>query len=327
MELILNTFGVTLNRDNECFVITTADGRQRIPPDGIKSIQVSRGAQVTSDAVMLAVEREIEILFVDRSGNPVARVWSPKYGSISTIRKGQLNFTVPHDALEWIKEVIMQKMENQQALMLLFQTDDEKQKAIVTKNIARIEDYRSKVSRLDGEVVNDVAAMLRGWEGQSSRIYFSTINMFLPEAFRFEQRSQHPAMDVTNAFLNYGYGLLYGKIEGALIKAGIDPYIGVLHRDDYNRPVLVYDVIERYRVWVDYVVYTLIAQNAITDEYYSIREDGSYWLETLGRRVLIQSLNDYLEENVTQNGVIRSRATHLSLYVQQLAQKLKTYDL
>ena len=52
MELILNTFGVTLNRDNECFVITTADGRQRIPPDGIKSIQVSRGAQVTSDAVM-----------------------------------------------------------------------------------------------------------------------------------------------------------------------------------------------------------------------------------------------------------------------------------
>ena len=103
MELILNTFGVTLNRDNECFVITTADGRQRIPPDGIKSIQVSRGAQVTSDAVMLAVEREIEILFVDRSGNPVARVWSPKYGSISTIRKGQLNFTFTHDALEWIK--------------------------------------------------------------------------------------------------------------------------------------------------------------------------------------------------------------------------------
>ena len=27
MELILNTFGVTLNRDNECFVITTAYGQ------------------------------------------------------------------------------------------------------------------------------------------------------------------------------------------------------------------------------------------------------------------------------------------------------------
>jgi CRISPR-associated protein Cas1 len=110
----------------------------------------------------------------------------------------------------------------------------------------RIEDYRIKVGRLDGEVVNDVAPTLRGWEGQASRIYFSTIVKYLPEEFQFEQRSQHPAMDVTNAFLNYGYGILYGKIEGALIKSGIDPYIGILHRDDYNRPVLVYDIIELY---------------------------------------------------------------------------------
>ena len=47
MELVLNTFGVSLNRDNEAFVITTKDERQRIPVDGIKSIQISRGAQIT----------------------------------------------------------------------------------------------------------------------------------------------------------------------------------------------------------------------------------------------------------------------------------------
>ena len=38
-----------------------------------------------------ARENEIEILFMDKSGKPVGRVWIPKYGSISTIRKGQLN--------------------------------------------------------------------------------------------------------------------------------------------------------------------------------------------------------------------------------------------
>ena len=133
-------------------------------------------------------------------------------------------------------------------------------------------------------------------------------------------------MDVTNAFLNYGYGLLYSKIEGSMIKAGIDPYIGVLHRDDYNRPVLVYDVIELYRVWVDYVVYRIIAQNIVTDEYYSIRDDGSFWLEGLGRRVLIQSMNDYLDEEITQRGVTRSRGTQLFLYIQDLAQKFKLFS-
>jgi len=245
MELILNTFGVSLNRDNEAFVITQKGERHRIPVDDIKSIKISRGAQITSDAVMLAIENEIEVLFMDKSGKPMGRVWSPRYGSISTIRKGQLNFTSSHAALEWIKEVIMQKMENQQALMLLLQPRDTGLERERKRNIDRIEDYRIKVSKLEGEMVSDVAPTLRGWEGQASRIYFATIVKYLLEEFQFEQRSQHPAMDVANAFLNYGYGILYGKVEGALIKAGVDPYIGILHRDDYNRPVLVYDVILR----------------------------------------------------------------------------------
>ena len=322
MELILNTYGVSLNRDNEGFIISTTDGKQRIPAVGIDSIQISRGAQITSDAVMLAVEREIEVMFMDRTGKPIGRIWSPKYGSISTIRKGQLNFVYSHHAVDWIKEVLLKKIENQQALMLLFNSDGQTE-ATTEKNISRLEDYRNKICALDGDIVNDIAPKLRGWEGQASRIYFNIINAFLPEQFRFVLRSQHPALDVANAFLNYGYGILYGRIEGALIKAGIDPYIGVLHRDDYNRPVLVYDIIEMYRIWVDYVVYTLLAQDIITEEFYSVREDGSYWLEALGRRVLIQSLNDYMDEVITIKGVTRSRLTQLSLYVQSLAQQFK----
>lgn len=326
MELVLNTFGTSLNRDNEGFVITHKDGRQRIPADGIKSIQISKGAQITSDAVMLAIENEIEVLFMDRSGMPIGRIWSPKYGSISTIRKGQLNFTFSKDALTWIKEIIRQKIENQQALLLMMKADTDDLNRKREKAISRLEDYRTKIASLEGDIVSDVAAQLRGWEGVASKIYFEALNLFIPESYRFESRSQHPAMDITNAFLNYGYGILYGKIEGALIKAGIDPYIGVLHRDDYNRPVLVYDVIELYRVWVDYVVYSLVAQQVVTEEYYSVRSDGSYWLEGLGRRILIQSLNDYLEEVIQVKSVSRSRLTQIQLYTQELAQKFKRFE-
>lgn len=323
MELIISTFGTSLNRENEGFVITTTEGRQRIPAEGITSIQISRGAQISSDAVMLAMEKEIEVLFMDKNGNVTGRIWSPKYGSVSTIRKGQLNFSFSTEAIRWIKEVICQKIENQQALLLTFESSDTMIQNHVQKSIRRLEDYRTKVSTINGEVISDIASTLRGWEGLSSKIYFETLNLFLPEQYRFEKRSQHPATDVANAFLNYGYGVLYGKVEGALIKAGIDPYIGVLHRDDYNRPVLVYDVIELYRVWVDYVVFTLLTQNVITDEFYSVQSDGSYWLESLGRRVLIQSLNDYLEETIEVNGNSRSRAYQIFLYAQKLAQQFK----
>ncbi len=327
MELVLNSYGASLSRDNEGFIIVNQDGKQRIPTEGIRSIQISRGAQITSDAVMLAVEKEIEVIFTDKGGNVIGRIWSPKYGSVSTIRKGQLNFTFSHEAVNWIKSTITKKMENQQALLLMMKTDDPATDKIIGKSISKINDYRNKVSALDGEVVSDIAATLRGWEGQASKIYFNALNTFIPQEYRFEQRTQRPAMDVANALLNYGYGILYGKIEGALIKVGIDPYIGVLHRDDYNRPVLVYDVIELYRVWIDYVVYTLLAQNVVSDAYYEVREDGSYWLEGLGRRVLIQSVNDYLEETVTIKGVTRSRYNQMFLYVQELAQTFKKFDI
>lgn len=325
MDLILNTFGTSLSRDNHAFVINHKDGKQRLPTQGIKSIQISRGAQITSDAVILAIENEIEILFINNAGEPIGRVWSNKYGSISTIRKGQVNFTFTKDAIEWIKDILIQKMENQQAIILTMFVNDSATQRIVDRAISKIDDYKSKIKTLQAEVISDIAATLRGWEGQASRIYFEIINWFLPEEFRFNNRSQHPATDIVNALLNYGYGILYGKIEGALIKAGIDPYIGVFHRDDYNRPVLVYDIIELYRVWVDYVVFTLVAQNSITDEFYSVRSDGSYWLEGLGRRVLIQSMNDYLDEIIIINGVSRSRENHISLRAQSLAQKFKNY--
>lgn len=325
MDLILNSFGTSLNRDNECFVILHKDGKQRLPTDGISSIHISRGAQITSDAVLLAIEKEIEILFMNKSGVPVGRVWSNKYGSVSTIRKGQLNFTFSKDAIEWIKELICQKMENQQALILSMNACNEADARIVDKTVSMIEDYKSKIMQLSGEVLSDIAPKIRGWEGQASKTYFETLNRFIPERYRFTSRSQHPATDVVNALLNYGYGILYGKIEGCLIKSGIDPYIGVFHRDDYNRPVLVYDVIELYRVWVDYVVYSLISQNFINDEFYSVKSDGSYWLEGLGRRIIIQSLNDYLDEIIVIKGVSRSRENHILLYTQNLAQQFKKY--
>jgi CRISPR-associated protein Cas1 len=193
----------------------------------------------------------------------------------------------------------------------------------VKQTVGKMEKYRLKIKELSGEQVTDIASQLRGWEGIVSRLYFEEMNYFLPERYRFEQRSQHPALDVVNAMLNYGYGVLYGKIEGSLIRAGIDPYAGIFHRDEYNRPVLVYDVIERYRIWVDYVVFMLAIQNIIGEEYYSTKPDASCWLEGLGRRVLVQSLNDYLGEVIPIQGMERSRMTHIDLYTQNLAQQFK----
>lgn len=315
MELVLNTFGTSLIKENNQFVVVHKDGRQLISPSAVKTITIGKGAKISSDAAILAIENEIDVLFVENTGKPVGRLWSIKYGSISTIRRKQLDFTFSAEAVTWIKDIICHKIDNQAALLLTLTLDDTTR----NKAINRLSEYRNKISGLKGEVVSDIAPSLRGWEGAASRIYFDCISLSLPADIKFRERSQHPAMDAFNCLLNYGYGILYGKIEGALIKAGIDPYVGVFHRDDYNRPVLVFDIIELYRIWIDYVVINLASQHIVNNDFFSIRDDGSFWLEALGKRILIQSVNDYFDEIVKIAALERSRANHINVFAQKLA--------
>lgn len=319
MELVLNTFGTQLVKENGQLLVIHPDGKQIIPVDKIKSILISKGATISSDAALLAIENEIEIMFVDGMGKPQGRVWSIKYGSISSIRRKQLDFTFSKEAILWIKEILQHKLDNQIALLFSIAPMGWEHQNQLDKAISKINDYKTKIKAAQGETISEIAPSLRGWEGAASRNYFEIINLLLPNEFKFEGRSQHPANDMFNCLMNYGYGILYGKTEGELIKAGLDPYVGVMHREDYNRPVLVFDVIERYRVWIDFVVVKLLMQKVFNNDCFSIKEDGSYWLEGLGKRILIQSVNDYFDEVITLQGVNRSRQNHISLFAQKLA--------
>jgi CRISPR-associated protein Cas1 len=120
--------------------------------------------------------------------------------------------------------------------------------------------------------------------------------------------------------------MLYGLVESALIRAGLDPAVGVMHRDEYNRPVFTYDFIEPYRGWADYVVCHLCAQEVIFDEFFDRPPNGSWWLNASGKRILVQSFNDYLGEVVSLDGLSRSRLTHLDLDAQRVAARLKNID-
>jgi len=319
MELVLNTYGTSLVKDNGNLVVVHKDGKQVMPLDKLKSILISKGAKLSSDAALLAIENEIEILFVDGVGKPQGRLWSVKYGSVSTIRRKQLDFTLSPHSVRWIKKILEQKLDNQVALLYSLSPLEWEYQNKLDKAINRINDYKTKIKKVEAEVISEVAPSMRGWEGAASRSYFEIINLLLPDVFKFNTRKQHPATDVFNCLLNYGYGVLYGKVEGALIKAGLDPYVGVMHREDYNRPVLVFDIIEKYRVWIDFVVVKLLEQKVINEDCYSVKTDGSYWLEGLGKRILIQSINDYFDEVIRMDGVNRSRLNHITLFGQKMA--------
>lgn len=322
MQLVLNKRGVSLNIEDGLFKIKADKEIRRLSVLKVDSIIMHKSGTISTDAILMAIENEIEILFFDRIGNPKGRIWSNKYGSISTIRKNQIQFAKSEQGLNWIIANLSKKLDNHNALLLSLGKPDGSTDRFIEKATDRIQTYIDKIKAVKGDNIADVAGKLRGYEGNASRIFFELLNMHLPEQYRFSARSQHPAFDMFNSMLNYAYGILYSKIEGALIMAGIDPYIGVMHRDDYNRPVLVYDTIENFRAWADYVIVNLCMQQIIFVEFFDI-ENGVFYLNQHGKRILIQSFNDYFDEVVKITGVERSRNQHIVLFAQKLATKLK----
>jgi CRISP-associated protein Cas1 len=323
MNLVINSYGATLQKENDLFVISTPEGKQTFPPDVVRTITISKAARITSDAIILAIRNEVDVLFVNEHGTPEGRVWSVRYGSISTIRKAQLNFLYSPAAVPWVKDLIKRKIDGQTGLLLALQPDagtDLKGHNLFKYAVNSMEEYKRKTAEIQAEYVSEIAASLRGWEGAASRKYFQTLAFLMPETYQFENRDRLPARDPFNAMLNYAYGILYGKVEAALIKAGVDPYVGIFHRDDYNRPALVFDLIELYRIWMDYVVLQLsISESIPADAFDRHPDSGAVLLGSLARRILIQSVNDYLGEIVTIEGKPMSRLAHIEADAHRLA--------
>ncbi len=325
MHIILSSSGSSIIVENGQFLIVTPDQKRRIHPARISSISIARGARITSDAILLALEHEIDIFFLDQRGEPRARVWSIQYGSIATIRKKQIEFLYSPHVTSWVKDLVIQKIRHQKGVLRTISIRKPDLKTKVQAALNALSDYISKIQALHSEYLHDILPELRGWEGQAARRYFRLIADAIPTYFPTGERTRHPARDPFNAMLNYGYGILYTRVEGALIRAGLDPYVGIYHRDDYNRPALVYDIVELYRHWVDYPLLTLCLDEAIPQECFRYEPDGTCMLEPLGKRIVAQAVIDYLSEIVAIDGVKRSREEHINRYARHLAKQfLKT---
>lgn len=57
-----------------------------------------------------------------------------------------------------------------------------------------------------------------------------------------------------NNFLNFGYAILRSMVARALVSSGLNPTIGIFHRNKYNAYCLADDIMEPYRPYVDELV-------------------------------------------------------------------------
>lgn len=306
MQLVINTYGSYLQKNGDCFKVKKDDQVFEVSAKKVDGIMITTAAYITTDAIKLAMDHNIDIIFLDEFGDPFGRVWHSKLGSTTLIRRRQLEIADTTEgvnlALEWVRK----KLDNQIDLLTRLRESRTNKSAEITAYIDKLRNCRNSLDSLipqgTGNVgIEEIRGSIMGIEGSGGRIYFEAVSFIMPDRYKFEGRSRNPAKDEFNTLLNYAYGILYSKVEKACIIAGLDPYVGIIHTDHYNKKSMVFDIIENYRIWADETVIKLFAGREVKQEHFDKLENG-FTLNKEGKAMLVSAFNAFLDESIRYSG-------------------------
>ena len=292
-----------------------------------EKIILSGKGYVSTEAVKLLTENNIQILITDTYGNPISFMSNLMTSNTSTkYRMGQYDtFRDPDKKLELQVQVSKDKIDAQIRFLKRIDAD--------SRIIGKITKYRSSIDALS------TRRELLGLESRVAHTYFNEYTKHFHADYEFVSRhgmglrmTNQGSGDIVNSLLNYGYTVLAGEITKFVNGLGLDAYFGFYHKGHTSFQALVYDLIEPFRPLVEYTVLKFCARN--TNFYPKKREyehtiKGKVVMEyDLLRRFLEKLERTFQEERPykIKAGVKRSDGTSMcqeitiaKTYVQNLA--------
>ena len=76
MIVEISTHGSLIKRDHDSFVIKSKQGTTEIPAEKVSAMLISANSLVSTQAMKLAMEKQIHMVFSSWSGRPFARIWA-----------------------------------------------------------------------------------------------------------------------------------------------------------------------------------------------------------------------------------------------------------
>ena len=169
---------------------------------------------------------------------------------------------------------------------------------------------------------------LRGLEGEAASTYFGVFDEMIlrdKDEFAFNGRNRRPPLDRVNAMLSLFYSVLASECAAALEGVGLDPYVGILHKDRPGRRSLALDLMEELRpLFVDRFIVSSVNNRVISPDNFEIRESGEVRLSEIGRRNLFSAwqerkktsiIHPYLKEKIPWGLVPHVQALLLARFI------------
>ena len=249
-QLLVSGFGLFVGKKSERVVVKKGKTVcAQVPFLKLQEIVIgSRGVTFSSDLLEELCERGIRVACLSGGGRPYALITSPLLTATVETRKAQFAAYSDERGAELCRWVVAGKIHNQEKLLRYFGKSREGERRTRLEEAASaLRRLRRGVLAVEGGNADAVRPSLMGLEGTAGRMYWEQIVAMLPEELGFEGRVHRGAADGVNAALNYGYGILYAHVWGAVMNAGLEPFAGFLHVDRSGKPSLVLDLVEEFR--------------------------------------------------------------------------------
>jgi CRISPR-associated protein Cas1 len=249
-QLYVAGFGLSLGKKEERLVV-----RQKrkivahVPLFKVQEVILgSRGISLSSDIVEELCARGVRIAFLSDGGKPFALLTSPLLTATVETRRAQFAVRESVGGAEIARALVAGKLRNQEKLLLYFARSRTGEIAVGLKAAAKqLRAIRRQAVELRATSAKEARAPLMGYEGTAGRIYWQNLSALLPPQLGFRTREHQGPSNAVNAALNYGYGILYGHVWGAVMNAGLEPFAGFLHTDRSGKPSLILDLVEEFR--------------------------------------------------------------------------------
>lgn len=251
--------GAVVRRQGERLLVTRDKEKLlELPLLHVDQVVLFGNVQVTSQAVAMLLQAEVDVVFLSQYGKFRGRLVNTG-SKFAQLRHAQLQkMSSERETLAIAQQVVIGKLHNQQALLQQRQREAPSvmalQKAI--GGIRQMAQQAQKARAIDS---------LRGFEGKAGADYWGAVRSLIPEAWGFQGRKYFPPPDPINALFSFGYSLLLKDVSAAVQLVGLDPYLGFFHTIDYGRPSLALDMMEEFRpILVDHVVLGLVLTEQVS---------------------------------------------------------------
>ena len=323
--LVVDQFGVFLGKKSE---------RVRVQKGGEVLIEVplldldhiliaSDGVALSSDLIYECSTRGIHITFLTGAGEPYATVLSADLTGTVATRREQLLAYCDERGVYLALAFARGKLANQVNLLRYVAKYRREAHPKVYRElqeaVLEIQDLGMLLSRVRGPMVDEVRDEIMGIEGRAAKRYWEALRSIVPPEAAWPGRQGRGAVDLVNCLLNYGYGILYGQVERAIVLAGLDPFGGYLHVDRPGKASLTLDLIEEFRqMVVDRTVLALLGRGV------GLGMESEGRLDSPTRKLLAEKIFERLDGEEPYEGqrhrlrtIVQRQARHLATFVRR----------